>query len=125
MKLNKGEVKKLYEEALSLVKSKPPEFFNLRKMRDTVGLCYWSDIELDYRRDIIPTAFHELFHYMRPDWSESNIKYAESRVINTCTPLEVATFFKYLADKLFECEFKKEQSGHQISHKKRKIKYNQ
>jgi hypothetical protein len=76
-------------------------------MRKTVGLCYWTDIELDYRKDIIPTAFHELFHCIHPEWSETDIIYAESRVINTCTPLEIATFLKHLADKIYANEMLK------------------
>jgi len=107
MKLSKTEVLDLYHHALHLVKIKPPEFFNLRKMNGTVGLCHWTDIELDYRRDIIATAFHELFHYLKPDWSETDIKYAESRVINVCTPLEIATFMKYLANKIYKGEMQK------------------
>lgn len=120
MKLKKEEIKKLYKDALLLVKNKPPEFFNLRKMRNAVGLCYWTDIELDYRRDIIPTAFHELFHYMNPEWSESDIRYAESRVINDCSPLEIATFLKHLADKLFKCELKKHKINNSSKSQKKK-----
>ena len=107
MKLSKEQVKNLYAETLKLVQKKPPEFFNLRKMHGTVGLCYWTDIELDYRRDIIPTAFHELLHYLYPKWSESSIKYAESRIINVCSPLEIATFMKHLATKIYKGEMQK------------------
>jgi len=107
MKLTNKEVKDLYEKTLDLVKTKPPEFFNLRKMNNSVGLCYWTDIELDYRRDIIPTAFHELLHYLYPDWPESDIKYAESRIINVCSSFEVAEFLKHLADKIYKREVQK------------------
>jgi len=91
-----------------LVKTQPPEFFNLRKMSGTVGLCYFTDIELDYRRDIIPTAFHELIHYLYPDWPESAVRYAESRIINFCTPLQVASFLKILANKIYKAELAKQ-----------------
>jgi len=114
--LSAEEVRKLYEQCLRLVKPKPPEFFGLRKMRGTVGLCYYTDIELDYRRDIIPTAFHELIHYLRPDWSESMVLYAESRVINHCSCIEIATFLKYLANKLYKAEMMKYNQKF-VSHK--------
>jgi hypothetical protein len=107
MKLSKSEVQDLYTRALRLTKTKPPEFFNLRKMRGTVGLCYFTDIELDYRRDIIPTAFHELFHYLEPEWSETDIRYAESRVMNVCSALEIAVFMKHLSTKIYKCEMQK------------------
>ena len=108
MKLNKEEVQKLFVELLNLVDSKPAEFFNLRKMHGTVGLCYMSDIELDYRRDIIPTTMHELLHYLYPMWNETSVLYAESRLINTCSTLQVATFLKKIADKIYESETNKE-----------------
>lgn len=120
MKLSTEEIKNLYKKTLYLVKQKPPEFFNLRKMRGTVGLCYFTDIELDYRRDIIPTAFHELLHYLEPDWNESKIRYAESRIINACTSLEIATFMKHLANKIYHCEIQKLNPEETRKSKKRK-----
>jgi hypothetical protein len=104
---------------MELVKQKPPKFFNLRKMNGTVGLCYWTDIELDYRRDIIPTAFHELFHFLYPDWSESEVKYAESRIINVCSSLEIAEFLKRLADKIYKNEIQKLTPKTTLKNKKR------
>jgi len=104
MKITKQDARDLYEKCLRVVRTKPAEFFNLRKMRGTVGLCYYTDIELDYRRDIVPTAFHELIHYLKPEWPESAVRYAESRIINVCTPLEVATFLKYLSNKIYKAE---------------------
>lgn len=118
-KLSKKDLETLYQKVLNLVRYKPAEFFNLRKMRGTVGLCYFTDIELDYRRDIVPTAFHELFHYIHPEWSESMVKYAESRLINFCSPLEIATFLKYLADKIYKAEMLKLSTQ---SSKKRKYR---
>jgi hypothetical protein len=122
IKLTKSDLQNLYKKALNLVRTKPAEFFNLRKMRGTVGLCYFTDIELDYRRDIVPTAFHELFHYLYPDWSESQVKYAESRMINHCTPVEIATFLKYLANKIYKAEMIKLTHENSNKTKKRKKK---
>lgn len=122
MKLTKSDLSNLYNKVLKLVRTKPAEFFNLRKMRGTVGLCYYTDIELDYRRDIVPTAFHEIFHYLYPEWSESMVKYAESRMINFCTPIEIATFLKYLADKIYKAEMIKLSFEAGVKTKKRKKK---
>jgi hypothetical protein len=120
MKLSKKEIQDIYFKCLRLVKTKPPEFFNFRKMRGTVGLCYWTDIELDYRRDLIPTAFHELMHYLYPEWSESSILYAESRIMNICTPLEIAVFLKHLANKLYKAELFKETFDEPLRQEKQK-----
>jgi len=109
MKLNNEEVQKLFVDLVDLVDSKPAEFFNLRKMHSTVGLCYMTDIELDYRRDIIPTTMHELIHYLHPTWNETSVLYAESRLINTCTTLQAATFLKKIADKIYQSETNKER----------------
>lgn len=123
MKLTKSDLSDLYNRALNLVKNKPAEFFNLRKMRGTMGLCYYTDIELDYRRELVGTAFHELFHYMHPEWSESMILYAESRVMNYCTPLQIATFLKFLANKLYKSE-KIKDYFHEVAAKKKTNKKN-
>ena len=104
MKLSNKQAKNLYIECLNLVKTKPPEFFGFRKMRGTVGLCYFTDIELDYRREIIGVAFHELIHYIYPEWPETTVLYAESRIMNACNSLEIATFLKHLANKLYKAE---------------------
>lgn len=107
MKLSKKDIKHLYTRCLHLVKTKPPEFFGFRKMRGSVGLCYWTDIELDYRRDLVGTAFHELIHYIHPQWPETSVLYAESRIINACSSFEIATFLKHLANKLYKAEMTK------------------
>jgi len=121
MKLSKKEVSALFDRVLNLAKKNPPSFFNLRKMHLTVGLCYWTDIELDYRKDIIATAVHELIHVLEPEWAESTVLYAESRIMNTCTPLEIAEFNKILADKIYKNEKKKlNQQTKQIAKKRNK-----
>lgn len=122
MKLSDEEVLELYQKILTFTKRKPAAFFNLRKMHNTVGLCYWTDIELDYRRDIIPTAMHEILHCLYPDWSESKIKYAESRIINSCTSLEIAEFFKCLANKIYKCEVDKLMSEEVQENKEKESK---
>ena len=121
-KLTRKDLADLYDKVLKLVRTKPAEFFNLRKMNGTVGLCYYTDIELDYRRDIIPTAFHEIFHYLHPEWSESMVKYAESRMINFCSPIEIATFLKYLANKIYKAELVKFtiNKGKKAKHRKKR-----
>jgi hypothetical protein len=109
-KLSKKEIEEIHEKCVKLVKTKPAEFFSFRKMRASVGLCNWTDIELDYRRDLLSTAYHECVHYLFPDYSESMVKYIESRIVNVCPPLDLAYFLKILSNKLYKSELQKQLS---------------
>ena len=84
--LSKLQIIKIHEKCVNLVKRKPAEFFQFRKMKASVGLCNWTDIELDYRRDLLATAYHECVHYLFPEYSETMVKYTESRIVNVCDP---------------------------------------
>jgi hypothetical protein len=108
--LTKNEILEIHEKCVKLVKRKPAEFFSFRKMRASVGLCNWTDIELDYRRDLLSTAYHECVHYLFPNYSESMVKYIESRIINVCDPLDLAYFLKILSNKLYKSELQKQIS---------------
>jgi hypothetical protein len=66
---------------------------------------YENDVlEIDHRRDILRTAYHECVHYLYPDWSETQVLYAESRLINSLSILDITKFLKYLAIKLYKGE---------------------
>lgn len=106
-KLTKEQVVQIHQKCLNLVKRKPVEFFQLRKMKASVGLCNWTDIELDYRRDLLSTAYHECVHYLYPSYSESTVRYIESRLINCCTSLDISYFLKILSNKLYKSELTK------------------
>ena len=108
--LTKKQIYKIHEKCVNLVKRKPAEFFSFRKMRTSVGLCNWTDIELDYRRDLLSTAYHECVHYLYPDYSESMVKYIESRIVNVCSSLDLAYFLKILSNKLYKSELQKQLS---------------
>ena len=105
--LSKKQIVEIHEKCVKLVKRKPAEFFSIRKMKASVGLCNWTDIELDYRRDLLPTAYHECVHYLFPSYSESKVKYIESRIINVCDLLDLAYFLKILSNKLYKSELHK------------------
>jgi hypothetical protein len=110
-KLTRKQIEEIHEKCVNLVKRKPAEFFQFRKMKASVGLCNWTDIELDYRRDLLSTAYHECVHYLFPDHSESMVKYIESRIVNVCEPLDLAYFLKILANKLYKSELQKRISN--------------
>jgi len=104
LKLSEEETIKLYKRCLKLVKQEEPELFIFKKMRGTQGICDWESLEFDYRKELVRTAFHECIHFIYPDWNESMVLYAESRVINVVTPFDVARFLKYLINKIYKAE---------------------
>lgn len=108
-KISQKKLLYIYKQCLKLVKEKPPEFFIFRKMKNYNGICdYELDIlEFDHRRDFLRTAYHECVHYLYPDWCETKVLYAESRLINSIPLLETTKFLKYLSIKLYKSELKK------------------
>lgn len=100
-KLSKNDIKEVYRSCLRLVKRKPPEFFVLRKMRGAHGYCNWTDIEINPNGEFLATAYHECIHFLYPDWSETMVLYAESRVINNVSSFDNARFLKYITDKIY------------------------
>lgn len=119
-KLTKKQVLDIHEKCLNLVKRKPPEFFQLKKMRRYQGSCNWTDIEIDYRTELLSTAYHECVHYLFPHFSESMVLYTEKRIVNVCDPFDISYFLKILANKLYKSEFQKYILKHQ---KNKKSKY--
>jgi hypothetical protein len=105
--LSKSQIQYIFKKCINLVKRKPPEFFNLKKMRGSEGLCNWTDIEIDYRRELLSTACHECVHYLYPNHSESMVRYIEKRIVNVCSKLDIAYFLKILSTKLYRCELQK------------------
>lgn len=109
-KLTKRQLTQIHNRCLNLIRRKPPTFFIFRKLGlGDYGVCdYEKDIvEIDHRRDVVSTAYHECVHYLYPDWCETQVLYTESRLMNTLTVLEITTFLKYLAIKLYQGEVKK------------------
>ena len=94
---------------MRLVKRKPPEFFIFRKMRGCHGICDYEMevLEFDHRTDFIRTAYHECVHYLYPSWSETQVLYTESRLINNVSILDTIRFLKLLAAKMYKAELQK------------------
>jgi hypothetical protein len=109
--LTKKQIEEIHEKCVKLVKRKPAEFFNLRKMNKFEGSCNWTDLEIDYRRELLSTAYHECVHYLFPDYSETMVKYIESRIVNVCDALDLAYFLKILSSKLYKSELQKRVSN--------------
>jgi hypothetical protein len=119
-RLTKIQLKRIHEKCLNLLRRKPPTFFIFRKLKGYYGQCdYEKDVvEIDPRRDIVGTTYHECIHYIYPDWSETQVLYAESRVVNTMPILELIKFLKILSTKLYQNEIRKVK----VTSKKKKKK---
>jgi len=125
-KLTKEQLADIHNKCLNLVKRKPPEFFLFKKMRCYQGTCDYNSetLEFDHRKEFIRTAYHECVHYLYPDWSETQVLYTESRLINSLSVLDITKFLKYLAIKLYKGEliknFVKNKKNKRIYKKKSK-----
>ena len=119
-RLTKKDVKTVYNRCLSLVRRKPSEFFIFKKLK-ICGWCLYDEdaVVIDHRKDMLRTAYHELIHYLYPDWSESQVIYAESRIVNGVSILDNARFLKMLSVKTYECALINERRARR---KKKKYK---
>lgn len=108
-RLTKKQLIQIHKKCINLIRRKPPTFFIFRKLGGYYGQCdYEKDVlEIDHRKDVIRTAYHECVHYLYPDWSETQVLYAESRLINTLSVLEITFFLKHLALKIYKGELQK------------------
>lgn len=99
-RLNKQDLQEIYEKCMKLIKKMPPGFIIFTKLKNCGWCIYEEDvIEIDYRKDLIRTAYHECVHYLYPDWTEKQVIYAESRLINNIPVLDTILFLKRILNK--------------------------
>lgn len=99
IKLSKQDSLKLYKKIAKLIDNADVGFFRIKKLKGVMGYCEWEDgIVLDYRRELFATLIHECIHYLKPKWSESQVLYAEKRVINSITSVQVVKLLKSFAE---------------------------
>ena len=84
---------------MNLIKKSDSNFFKLKKLKGVMGYCEWEvGISLDYRKEFIATLIHECIHYLKPSWSETQVLYAEKRVINCITIKQLIKLIKTFAN---------------------------
>lgn len=62
--------------------------------------CGTDEIEIDYRRDIIPTLIHESLHKWHPDWPHRDIYRHESRIVNSLSRRQIHNIIKAIGENL-------------------------
>jgi len=119
-KLSKNDIKLLYRRCLQLLRDMPPGFVNLRRLRGAHGYCNWTDIDINPRGELLATAYHECIHYLCPEWSETMVLYAESRIINNVTVFDNAKFLKELTDKIYQFALREKRLNERRARAKKK-----
>jgi hypothetical protein len=106
-KLTAEHITQIYKKCLSLLKRKQSGFIVFKRLQ-CYGWCKWDEdvLEIDPRKDLLRTAYHECVHYLYPDWSETQVIYTESRLINQCSILENIKFLKILTEKVYQSALK-------------------
>lgn len=100
-KLSKEESLLLFERIVESIQKQKKGFFVLKKLNGAHGYCEWDEgIVLDYRKEFVATIIHECIHLLEPDWSESQVMYSESRVINTISEDDVVRLLLFFVKKL-------------------------
>ena len=57
-------------------------------------------IEIDYRKEIIPTLIHELLHRWYPEWCETKVRKVETQIVNQLSERQCKNILKKLANAL-------------------------
>lgn len=122
--MTKKKLLELNKKCINLIRRKPYDFLVFKKIR-YFGWCYdasFGDQEqliVDHRKSPIRTAYHECLHYLYPDWSETKVLTVESKMINRLPMLDIATFMKYVAIKMYKSELSKKLKKRRKSRKQK------
>jgi hypothetical protein len=100
-KITNEEALELFEKVIQCIQKQNKGFFTLKKLKGVHGYCEWENgILLDYRKELVPTIIHECIHLMEPNWSEAQVCYIESRIVNTITSDDVVRLLMFFVKKI-------------------------
>jgi hypothetical protein len=95
----------IIQNIIAFIKSKPPEFFQFKKIYGrTTGYFKGDHIELDFRKDLVQSIIHECTHALYPELSETKVLKIERAILKIITNLEVAEILAILAKKIKHTE---------------------
>jgi len=94
-------MQQLIQDIITLLKTKPPHFFQFKKIRGlTTGFYKTNHIELDYRKDIVQTIIHECIHVLLPEYSETKTIQTEKAVLKEISNYQVAEMLEIVSKKI-------------------------
>lgn len=93
------------QDIINFIRSKPPHFFQFKKIRGTTTGIYKGDhIELDFRKDLIQTIIHECIHALDMNLSETKVIACEKLLMKNLTNLQAAEILAILSKKIKHTE---------------------
>lgn len=98
-------MQQVIQDIIAFLKSKPPHFFQFKKIYGrTTGVYKGDHIELDFRKDLVQTIVHECTHALRPELSETKVLKEEAKIMKEITNIQVAEILAILAKKIKHTE---------------------
>jgi hypothetical protein len=79
--LDKNKLRYIFRRIIERIKEKEKGFFQIKKLKGYRGLWYYGDmIEIDYRKEVIPTIIHEVLHDLYENNTEKWVYQVESKI---------------------------------------------
>lgn len=95
--LDRKKLRYIFRRVLKRIEEKPKGFFKFRKMRGVRGLWWYGDlIEIDHRKEIVPTVIHEVLHDLYQNNSEKWIFQVESKISQILHPKDIYKLLKFM-----------------------------
>lgn len=93
--LDRKRLRYIFRRILKRIGEKPKGFFKFRKMRGTCGLWWHGDmIEIDYRKQLVPTIVHEVLHDLYQTNPEKWVYQVESKISQILQPRDIYKLLK-------------------------------
>jgi hypothetical protein len=99
--MDRKKLRYIFRRIVGRIKEKPNGFFQFRKMRGVRGLWWGGDlIEIDHRKEIIPTIIHEVLHDLYENNPEKWVYHVESKISQILNPKDVYTLINSIFSKM-------------------------
>ena len=99
--MDKKKLRYIFRRVLVRIKEKQNGFFKFRKMRGVRGLWWGGElIEIDHRKEIIPTIIHEVLHDLYESKNEKWIRQVESKISQILKPKDIFLLMKGVFSKM-------------------------
>jgi len=106
--LDRKQLRYIFRRILQRIKQKPHGFFQFRKMRGVRGLWVCGDmIEIDHRKEIVPTIIHEVLHDLYEYNPEKWVYQVESKISQIIKPKDVFNLMSATFSRMEDLKSKK------------------